>query len=246
MILIRKILEIDELKHNAKAFEYNLLKPIPVAMKSFDEQLKVKVIELEQENENVKKSLKEVKDKYESLRDIDSTIKEVSQMKKLLKINDSNFEMMKNEKEELLKKIEILEVNQKSNKRSLIENKLESEQKGNKWIEELKGKVIMLENENNQLKKLSIEYKEKYDGLREVDSHVTEVSNIKKILKENDKKLEIIQKGNLELNNKIRPIENKVKEYDEEIGRLNERLHSSYQQIEGFKEIEHRIKKLIK
>ena len=41
----KKNIEIDELKQNAKAFEYNLLKPIPVAMKSFDEQLKVRVIE---------------------------------------------------------------------------------------------------------------------------------------------------------------------------------------------------------
>ena len=46
------------------------------------------------ENDHLSSLLLEVTNKYESLRDIDSPVKEVSQMKKLVKSNDENIMLL--------------------------------------------------------------------------------------------------------------------------------------------------------
>lgn len=46
-------------------------------------ELKLRITSLEIDNDQLTKSLNDVQEKYESLRDTDSPIKEVSQMKKL-------------------------------------------------------------------------------------------------------------------------------------------------------------------
>ena len=53
----------------------------------------------------MKRNSYQIKEKYESLRDIDSPVKEVSQMKKLIKQNDISIEKLNKEKQDLNKKI---------------------------------------------------------------------------------------------------------------------------------------------
>ena len=159
-------------------------------------------------------------------------------MKKLLKINDSNLQNLQAEKEELLNKIENLEKNMKIKESSTIDNKILSDQKSNKLLDELKSRIISLENENTQIKSISNDFKAKYESLREVDSPIKEVSNMKKILKENDKKLENLQKENLELVNKNKPLESKIIEYEHEIVQLNDKIKQLSDHYEAIKEID--------
>lgn len=68
------------------------------------------------------------------------------------------------------------------------------------------------------------DYKEKYESLRDIDSPIKDVSNMRKLLKSNDQTLNQLQKENLELNNKIKPMESKLIEYEKQILGLNEKL----------------------
>ena len=70
--------------------------------KKLNSELKGKISALEIENEHLRSNLKEINDKYESLRDIDSPVKEVSQMKKLVKKNDESLIILKNDNKDLL------------------------------------------------------------------------------------------------------------------------------------------------
>lgn len=107
----QKNFEIDDLK--AKEYEYPLLRPQPIQTKlnkeeeykKFITELKSTIANLEIENNSLKNSLDEIKDKYESLRDIDSPIKEVSQMKKSLK-TDENLDALRKENQTLILKLQ--------------------------------------------------------------------------------------------------------------------------------------------
>ena len=180
----------------------------------------------ENENENLRKALFEMKEKYESLRDIDSSVKEVSQIKKILKLNDSNLENSKLEMEELhlenqrlLKKLRESEISAISNEND------------RKIIEELKRRVLDLENQN-------FEIQEKYESLRDIDSPVNEVSTMKKLIRINDEKLISLQKDNLDSVNKIKLLEYTIEEKQREINNLNEKLRQAYEQISNLKEID--------
>ena len=129
------------------------------------ENLLRKVQNLELANEHLNNSLLDITSKYESLRDVDSPVKEVSQMKKLVKINDESINVLKAENKDL--KMKLKEIQEKSND-ILLENPI---------IEELKKKILSFESENDRLKKFNDEIKEKYENLRDIDSPVKEVSH---------------------------------------------------------------------
>ena len=123
---------------------------------------------LEIENKHLLTSLKELTEKYESLRDVDSPVKEVSTMKKILKDNDKNVVLLKEENNSLQKKLASLE----------------------------KGNAQLIKN----LKDIN----DKYESLRDVDSPIKEVSQIKKVLKQNDEKSKLLVEENKHLNEKIK------------------------------------------
>ena len=122
------------------------------------------------DNDFLTNSLKEITEKYESLRDLDSPIKEVSQMKKLIKKNDETIKLLKQENSDYQKKSKQLE------------NKTQELAKN---LEEKNMKIISLEEENERVKSIYEDVKEKYESLRDVDSPVKEVSQMKKVLKQN-------------------------------------------------------------
>ena len=178
----------------------------------------MKIISLEEENERVKSIYEDVKEKYESLRDIDSPVKEVSQMKKVLKQNDVNIERLLREKEELIKKLEISENKQKLyQEKSFDDNLTSKDREFNEIIDKLNNKIIGFDEEKMKLNAEFIKTKEKYqqeteilqnsllditekyESLRDVDSPVKEVSNMKKILKQNDLLVEKLNKEKEEL-----------------------------------------------
>jgi len=105
-------------------------------------------------------------EKYESLRDVDSPVKEVSQLKKLLKNNDINTENQKKEIEDF--KIKFTEI--KNEKEDLERNYLKLQEEQAKETHEF------------------TEIKEKYESLRDIDSPVKEVSQIRKLLKQSEER----------------------------------------------------------
>jgi len=186
--------------HEKTQFYNNLLREFNL--------IKEKFFTLEVEDKELKASAQEIKIKYESLRDVDSPVEEISQLKSLLKNNDEKLEVLKSEKQEFLIKVEKLESESLLDERIIQLKTIENEKE--KIIQELKAKVIFLDNENQQLK-------EKYESLRDIDSPVKEVSSLRKLIKSNDEKLAFLQKENLD---------------------LNEKLKESYDQIDNLKEID--------
>ena len=159
------------------------------------ENLKAKIINMDIENDHLKNSLGEISVKYESLRDIDSPVKEVSQMKKLIKKNDETIAILKNENKDLKLKLQEIEQNTMKN--------LE--------IEDLQAKIYRLESENERINKISEELHEKYESLRDLDSPVKEVSQMKKLLKQNDIAVDKLMKEKEELLTINEILESKLK-----------------------------------
>ena len=81
-------------------------------------------------------------------------------MKKLVKKNDENLEILKNENKDL--KIKLQEFYRISQQNM-----------------EYKSDISLLKIENNSLKKISEDIKDKYESLRDVDSPVKEISQMK-------------------------------------------------------------------
>ena len=100
MILNKNEVSLDS--PTKKLYETNkILQQNDEKLKFFSEEnrnLKSKMRLLEAENNELSLSLASIKEKYESLRDIDSPIKEVSQIKKVLKQNDERIIQLENEK----------------------------------------------------------------------------------------------------------------------------------------------------
>ena len=159
------------------------------------ENLKAKIINMDIENDHLKNSLGEIIVKYESLRDIDSPIKEVSQMKKLIKKNDETITILKDENKDLKLKFQEIEQNTMKN--------LE--------IEDLQAKIYRLESENERINKISEEIHEKYESLRDLDSPIKEVSQMKKLLKQNDIVVDKLMKEKEELLTINEVLESKLK-----------------------------------
>ena len=216
----QKNFEIDDLK--AKEYEYPLLRPQPIQTKlnkeeeykKFITELKSTIANLEIENNSLKNSLDEIKDKYESLRDIDSPIKEVSQMKKIIKKTDENLDALKKENQTLILKLQ----NQENITKETIHEyekkyKLDitGESKDNIIIE-LNSKVHQLEKDIANLRKTLEITQEKYESLRDIDSPIKEVSQMKKLLKSNDSNMQILQKENIDLIAANDKLHQKIKE----------------------------------
>ena len=215
------IIQLEE-ESRAQMKEISLKRPSPVQTKlnlekeykKINEELKMRINPLEIENEQLKKSLREANDKYESLRDIDSPVKEVSQMKKLLKQNDSNIEVFKQENMNLLLKL--------------------------KSFDELKIEFDRIEIENAQLKKTLNEINQKYESIRDIDSPVKEVSMMKKLMKQNDSNIEGLKEENTELLAKTRSIEPlKI-----EISQLKNTLQEITEKYESLRDIDSPIKEV--
>ena len=102
----------------------------------------------------------------------------------------------------------------------------------------MESRIIVIENENIHLKTILNDYQEKYENLRDIESPIKEVSNMKKMLKSNDLALSNLQKENLDLKNQIKPLEAQIKHQDNEIDLLNEKLKQISDHYEVLKEIE--------
>jgi len=158
----QKIIEISPLKTKAGLEE---------DYKNINAELKDKIRALEFEKEKNIKELIEITQKYESLRDLDSPMKEVSEIKKLLKQRDSeNQELKENNKDLSLK----------------LNN-----------LEDLLQKQEDISQENFQLKQHLSEITEKYETLRDIDSPIKEVSQIRKLAKQNDSIIEDLKQENI-------------------------------------------------
>ncbi len=210
-----------------------------IKLKSFEE-LKVAVDRNEIENVQLKNTLKEINQKYESLRDIDSPVKEVSQMKKIIKQNDLNIASLKEENYELLiknKSLGILKIEISQLKSSLkditekyeslrdIDSPIKEVSQMKKLMKQNDENLQILKDENTQLKikletleESSIQYEDsKSQSLRDLDSPVKEVSQMKKIMKENDIKLESFVKEKEELAKKEQDNEEIIARMEEKI-----------------------------
>ena len=248
---------------------------------SINSGLKDKLYVLEMENEGLKRDLSTINSKYESLRDTDSPIKEVSQTKKLLKQTESENQAFKQENRELKLKSNKLEesVNSLSEEnqklcRNLLEItekyeslrdidspvkeisqirkitkqndvKIESLKEENSLLSE---KVALLEPfriENEELKKQFKEVREKYESLRDIDSPVKEVSQIRKIMRQNDEKLQSLHQENLALKNEINKFEEQNGEFlrkldgiQAENRNLNDVLIETQKKYENLRDLE--------
>ncbi|MCB1713492.1 MAG: hypothetical protein KDH96_13795, partial [Candidatus Riesia sp.] len=97
LILSKEKVRLLEENNELRVQKHEIKRPSPLTQtkinfekeyKKINDELKEKARNLEHENVRLKSSLEEITEKYEKLRDVDSPVKEVSQMKSIMKKTD--------------------------------------------------------------------------------------------------------------------------------------------------------------